>query len=211
MRYLIYVLVLFAFSITDVSAQKKNNEELIQLSGLVVSADSLRALPLVNVRIKGTNRGTYSDAQGFFSFVVRKSDTILFSSIGKKTVEYHIPEKINSYRVSIVQPMDEDTFYLPLTVIRPWPSQEEFNYYFVKAKIPNEYGVRARYNTRRESLMDMANSMPMDAAGNQRAYQAGQYQRYYSNGQLPPQRLFDPFAWSEFYNSWKRGDLKKKD
>jgi hypothetical protein len=52
--------------------------------------------------------------------------------------------------------------------------------------------------------------MIMDARENQR-YAADQTaNRYYYSGQLPPQRLFDPFAWSQFFNAWKRGDFKKK-
>jgi hypothetical protein len=208
-RTLLILTLVIAF-IQQLKAQVKD-DDLIQVSGIVISADSLRALPLVSIRIKGTNRGTYSDPGGFFSFVVRKGDTVTFSMIGEKTVEYPIPLSVTSYRYSIIVPMDEDTLYLPETVIRPWPTPEEFNYMFVKAKIPDDYGYRARYNTRRETLQDMAAGMSFDGRMNQQQYMLGQYERYYYNGQLPPQRLFDPFAWSQFFNSWKRGDLKRKN
>lgn len=194
----------------DTQAQTKD-DDLIQLSGIVITADSLRALPLVSIRVKGSSRGTYTDPGGFFSFVVRKGDTVTFSMIGEKTVEYAVPVSVKNHRYSIIVPMDEDTLYLPETVIRPWPTPEEFNYMFVKARIPDDYGSRARFNTRRETLNDMAMGMSYDGSMNQRQYMLGQYERYYHNGQLPPQRLFDPFAWSQFFNAWKRGDLKKKD
>jgi hypothetical protein len=32
----------------------------------------------------------------------------------------------------------------------------------------------------------------------------------YYTGQLPPQNIFNPFAWSQFIKAWKRGDFKKK-
>jgi hypothetical protein len=29
-------------------------------------------------------------------------------------------------------------------------------------------------------------------------------------GQIPPQNIFNPVAWAEFIESWKRGDFKRK-
>lgn len=206
-KKIIFILCVLGF----ISAQaQQKDDDLIQFSGIVISADSLRALPLVSIRVKTTGKGTYSDPGGFFSFVARKSDTILFSSIGMKSVEYVIPENLHGHRYSVIQPMAEDTFYLPETIIHAWPSVEEFNYVFVKARIPNESLGRARYNTRRDALAEVAAGMSNDGKESYNTLMGGQYHRYYYNGQLPPQRLFDPFAWNEFFNSWKRGDFKKK-
>ncbi|MFA6261789.1 MAG: carboxypeptidase-like regulatory domain-containing protein [Bacteroidia bacterium] len=195
------LLLLFAFQ----TARAQQDNDLVQFSGMVVTADSLRALPLVSIRIKNTGKGTYTDPGGFFSFVARKGDTILFSYIGAKTAERVIPNNLKSYRYSIIQPLAEDTFYLPETVIRGWPTLEEFNYYFVKAKIPDQAMASARYNTRRSTY-----DLPMDGSENGRYYFQQQSRNYYYNGQLPPQRLFDPFAWDEFFKAWKRGDYKSK-
>jgi hypothetical protein len=35
-------------------------------------------------------------------------------------------------------------------------------------------------------------------------------QKLYYSGQIAPQNIFNPFAWSEFIKAWKRGDFKKK-
>ncbi|MBK8414354.1 MAG: hypothetical protein IPL22_07465 [Bacteroidetes bacterium] len=51
---------------------------LIQFSGIVVTGDSLRAVPFVSIIIKNSYRGTISDYNGFFSFVAQPSDTIEF-------------------------------------------------------------------------------------------------------------------------------------
>jgi hypothetical protein len=29
-------------------------------------------------------------------------------------------------------------------------------------------------------------------------------------GQIPPMNIFNPMAWAEFIESWKRGDFKRK-
>jgi hypothetical protein len=192
----------------QVFAQQDN--DLVQFAGVVVSADSTRLLPLVSIRLKGTKRGSYTDASGFFSVVARKSDTIVFSSIGMKTVEYVFPANLKETKFSIIQPMQEDTIYLPETVIHPGPTPEEFNYYFVKANIPDEYFIRANANLRAKTLQSMGNNLPMDAGEATSYAQQAQAYQYYYQGQLPPQRLFDPIAWSQFFNTWKKGDYNKK-
>lgn len=209
MRKSIFILLLGVLCWSNYT-KAQTDADLVQFSGLVVSTDSLRGLPFVTVKIKGLNKGTLSDASGFFSFVARKGDTIQFSFIGMKDASYIIPTSLTKTRYSIVQPMSEDTLLLPETVIHSWPSPEEFNYYFVKANVPDEYGNTARYNLRRKPLYTLGSAMIMDGRENQ-TYAAQQAaNKYYYNGQLPPQRLFDPFAWSQFFNAWKRGDYKKK-
>ncbi len=210
MKNIFAALLLLAALTSSHLANAQQDNDLVQFAGVVVTADSSRLIPLVSIRLKGSNRGSYTDASGFFSVVVRKSDTIVFSSIGLKSVEYVIPQNIKGTKFSIVQPMKEDTIYLPETVIRPGPSPEEFNYYFVKANIPDEYFTRANNNLRSKTLQGVSAGMSMDAQENQLYYQQSQAYQYYSNGQLPPQRLFDPIAWGQFFNSWKQGDYKKK-
>lgn len=194
-------------------AQQRNvagQPELVQLSGLVVSVDSLRALPLVSIRIKNSNKGTFSDEGGFFSFVVKKTDTIVFSFIGYKSVEYVLPPLLKGTRYSIIQPMTEDTLYLNTAVIRSYPTPDEFDYYFVKATIPDAYYEASTRNLRKKTLENISLSMSMDGNEAQRYAMQQQAYRYYYNGQLPPNRIFDPFAWGQFFQAWKRGDYKKQ-
>lgn len=210
MKKAFYLFLFYSFIYCLPSARAQADDDLLQLSGVVVSTDSLQGLPFVSVRIKGLNKGTFTDADGFFSFVVRKGDTVLFTFIGMKDAIYVVPKNLTASRYSIVQPMAEDSVLLPETVIHAWPTPEEFNYYFVKANISDTYGTLARNNLKRKTLTTFGSSMIMDARENQ-SYAASQSaSRYYYSGQLPPQRLFDPFAWSQFFNAWKRGDFKKK-
>lgn len=208
LKKLIFFFCLVLAGISQLFAQRDN--DLVQFAGVVVSADSSSVLPLISIRIKGTKKGTYTDAAGYFSFVARKTDTIIFSSIAKRTVEFKFPPNLSASKYSIIQPMFDDTIYLPETVIRPWPTPEEFNYYFVKANIPDEYYARASANLRNKTLQNMSAGMSMDASESQAYAQQAQAYQYYYQGQLPPQRLFDPIAWNQFFNAWKKGDLKKK-
>ena len=49
-------------------------DSVVQLYGVVMTADSLQALPSVSVVVKGQNRGTITNNQGVFSIVVLKGD-----------------------------------------------------------------------------------------------------------------------------------------
>jgi hypothetical protein len=64
----------------------EGQSNLVQFSGVVVTADSLKPIPFVNVIIRNTWRGTVTDYFGFFSFVARMNDTIEFSSLGYKKI-----------------------------------------------------------------------------------------------------------------------------
>ena len=52
------------------------------IKGIVVDSASFTNLPGVNVKVKGTNRGTSSNASGIFTIVASEKDTLIFSSIG---------------------------------------------------------------------------------------------------------------------------------
>lgn len=213
--FVVILLVSALFVSNAVLAQQQQPKpaqavELIQLSGLVVSVDSLQGLPLVSIRVKNTNKGTFTDEGGFFSFVVKKTDTIMFSFIGYKTVEYILPANLKGIKYSIIQPMAEDTVFLNTAVIRSYPTPDEFDYYFVKATIPDAYYEASTRNLRKKTLETLAQNMSMDGAANQRYTTQQQAYRYYYNGQLPPNRIFDPFAWGQFFNAWKNGAYQKK-
>ena len=59
-------------------------DSVVQLYGIVMTADSLKGLESVSVVIKGQNRGTITNSKGVFSIVVLKGDKVEFSSIGYK-------------------------------------------------------------------------------------------------------------------------------
>jgi hypothetical protein len=192
------------------SPTPSDSNHLVQISGLVVSIDSLKALPLVSIQIKGTSKGTFSDEGGFFSLVAKKSDTILFSFIGYKTVQFILPKNLTKFKYSVIQPMSEDTIYLDAAIIRSYPTPDEFDYYFVKATIPDAYYEASTRNLRKKTLETIAQGMSLDGTASQQMVMQQQAYRYYYNGQLPPNRIFDPFAWGQFFNAWKRGDYNKK-
>ena len=54
-------------------------DSVVQLYGIVMTADSLKGLESVSVVVKGQNRGTITNNKGVFSIVVLKGDEVVFS------------------------------------------------------------------------------------------------------------------------------------
>ncbi len=204
-------LLVLVLSLQIVEAQRLDSN-LVQFSGMVLdgSDQDLYPVPFVNILVKGKGRGTYSDFKGFFSIVVEKRDTIVFSSVGYKTVEFVIPDDLDDDRYSLVQLMTRDVINLPETVVFPWPSREHFKLEFLAMDVTPELQERASRNLATETLERMRNEVVLD--GNEKAdyYLRQQTKEYYYIGQQPPMHIFDVVAWKKFFDAWKRGDFKKK-
>ena len=185
-------------------------DSVVQLYGVVMSADSLRALPSVSIMVKGRNQGTISSDQGVFSIVVLKGDQIEFTSVGYKPKLVTIPKKLDGNQQSMIQLMVEDTIYLPATIIRKRPTREEFERDFVNTQVPDDQQEIARQNLSERNLQALMAAYPKDGREATNYFLRQNAQKYYSNGQLPPQNIFNPLAWAEFIKSWKRGDFKSK-
>lgn len=198
---------LFAGYIANAQDSK---EDIVQINGVTMTADSLRAVPGAVIMLKNNYRGTISNELGVFSIVARKGDTLVFSEIGFRTKEYIIPQNIKGHYFSMVQLMTQDTFYLQETVIRPFPTREQFNYAFKYWDVPDDRYERARKNTEALMLRALAYTLPKDGGENQASYQNIQAQKAVYYGQQPPSNIFNPLAWAEFYEAWKRGDFKKR-
>ena len=203
-----FLLLLFPFS---AKAQFENfRDSVVQLYGVVMTADSLRGLPAVSIVVKGTGRGTLSNQQGVFSIVVLKGDEIEFSCIGFKNKITRVPTNMEGNQYSIIQLMINDTAYLPAAIIKPRPSREQFERDFVATDVPDDNIEIARKNTDMATRRILMRSLPNDGREAVNMNLARTAQKYYYTGQAPPMNIFNPFAWGEFIRSWKRGDYKKK-
>lgn len=208
-RYLFVLLFctasFFAFS------QEKSEEKLIQFSGLVMTADSLQAVPFATITIKNRNRGTAANLDGFFSFAAHLGDTLFFTSVGYKPAVYIIPTNLEVEKYSVIQLMTKTEYYLRPTIIYPWGSKEAFRQAFLDLRTPSDLEELARQNMEREKLAEAAKEMEMSGAEAGRRQMQSRAASYSYMGQLPPQNIFNPLAWAEFIKAWKRGDFKKKE
>ncbi len=210
-RFLLFSLLIFAgFGYAAKAQFEKLKDSVVQLYGVVMTADSLRGIPAVSVVVKGQNRGTITNEQGVFSIVVLKGDQVEFTSIGYKPKLVLIPKDLEGNQFSVIQLMITDTVYLPATIIRPRPTKEQFERDFVNTNIPADDLEIARQNTEESKRRILVRSLPADGREGANYVLRNQANRYYSAGQAPPQNIFNPFAWAEFIEAWKRGDFRKK-
>ncbi len=192
-------------------SEQPQPRNVIQFSGLVMTGDSLKAVPFTTIRVKNTRRGTITDFHGFFSITVRELDTLQFSSVGFKEVLYVVPDTLTSSRYSTIQLMTRDTIHLPETVIYPWPTREQFRYAFLNTEIPDDDMDRAMRNLERAEMRERLEKMPLDGYSNFRHMNQQHSERLYYAGQRPPLRIFDPFAWGQFIQAWREGRFKRSD
>ena len=110
-------------------------DSVVQLYGLVMTADSLKGLEGVSIMVKGQNRGTMTNNRGVFSIVVLKGDQVEFTSVGFKPKTISIPQNLVGNQQSVIQLMVNDTVYLAATIIKSRPSREQFERDFYKYTI----------------------------------------------------------------------------
>jgi hypothetical protein len=207
---IVVILMAFLGSTQHLKAQTRNDSDLVQFTGFVVSLDSAKTIPFVSIRIQGSRRGTYSDMQGYFSFVAKKSDVIVFSSIGFESKYYTFPKDIKGTRFKTVVTLAEDTFMLAEAVIISHPTPEQLDYMFSRVALPDDGYSLAMQNLRQKPLSEMAINMESDGSENAR-YRFNDYaNKAYYNGQPQPIPVLDIAAWSKFLKSLEKGDLKRK-
>jgi hypothetical protein len=206
MRYIISIL--FFLLCVNFYAQNNNHQKLIQLSGVVVSSDSLKPLPFAAVYNKTVKRGTLSDFYGYFSTVVVPGDTLFFNHYGCIKSTYIVPDTLTEDRYSIIHLLLRDSSKLPTIVIYPWPSKEDFARAFVEMKPYDDALRRAQKQLSGSNLAFLASSIESDAVHSYSWQRNQQYTKLYTMGQTPVNNLFNPVAWSQFVDSWKSGKLK---
>ena len=209
-KFYLFSLIMFSFSLAASAQFETFKDSVVQLYGVVMTADSLQGIPSVSVMVKGQNRGTISNEEGVLSIVVIKGDSVEFTSIGFKSKLVAIPRDLKGNQHSIIQLMVNDTVFLPATIIRPRPSREQFERDFVNAKVPADQIEIARSNNDAATRRALMASLPVDGREASNQYMKQAQRKLYYSGQVAPQNIFNPFAWSEFIKAWKRGDYKRK-
>jgi len=198
------------FSVPAKAQFEAARDSVVQLFGVVMTADSLDGIPAVSISVKGSRRGTVSNKDGAFSIAALKGEQIQSSHASYKTKVTKVPRNLEGNQCGIVQLMVQDTTYLPVAIIRPRPTKEQFARDFVNVKVAeDEMEILRKANTPEMQAAVMRRT-PFDGREmtNRQLDQVFQRARY--QGQLPPMNIFNPAAWAEFINSWKRGDFKRK-
>ena len=208
--YSLFTILILLFPEAMLQAQSQDDNNLVQFSGITITADSLNPVPFTKIIDISSHRGTTSDVNGYFSFVAHQKDTVVFTAIGFKPASFIIPDTITKQRYSLIQLMTADTLTLAAAIIFPWPTLEDFKKAFIETKIPDDDLEIARKNLQAADIRMRAEEYPMDAAMNYRNYIDNQTSKLYYFGQQQPFNIFNPFAWAKFIQAWKEGKFKSQ-
>lgn len=211
--FLVFMISFFAMPVLTSAQDTEGEARVIQFSGQVFTEIEmeLKPVPYVNIAIKGTSRGTFSDFDGFFSIVAREGETVVFSAIGYDQAEYLVPSDLWSDRYTLIQMMTRDTFVLPETVIYPWPSRKYFDIEFLALDVSDELQRRAAENLSEEALARLREDMPIDGGEAASLYFRQQSKSYYHQGQFRPMQVLNPMAWKEFIDAWRDGKFRRQN
>ncbi len=212
MKPLRYALLTVSLLVLQKSWSQNNapKDSVVQLFGVVMTADSLQGIPSCSVIVEGKGRGTITSYDGVFSIVVLKGDRITFSSVGFKNRTIDIPTTLTDNQYSVIQLLVSDTAYLPATILKPRPSREQFERDFVNNTAPDDLYETARKNTDEAQRRMLLANLPADGREAVNYQLRQQATKAYYAGQLPPMNILNPAAWASFIQAWKRGDFKSK-
>jgi len=202
---------LFLAITTTASAQSDSTliqTGVVQVSGLVVTGDSLRPLPFTTVYRVRDSRGTMTDPQGFFSIPILEGDTLRFSSTGYITREVVVPSGGERNRISLVQPMSRDTVMINNAYIYPWPSRDAFKKEFMALGLDEDTYSVGQQALDPFDIYDRLIDVGLDGQANASEELRQMSYNYSHLGSTPTTNLLNPVAWAQFLNALKRGDLR---
>jgi hypothetical protein len=185
-------------------------DSVVQLYGVIMTADSLKAIPYASVVVNKKGRGTITNNDGVFSIAVNKGEQITFTCVGFKDRTILIPKNLEGNQYSVIQLLVNDTNFLPATILKPRPTRAQFERDFVNTKVDDDLFETAQKNTSEGQKRIILASLPRDGKEAVGASLSNQAAKYYYSGQLPPMNILNPVAWKSFIDSWKHGDYKSK-
>ncbi|MBM56129.1 MAG: hypothetical protein CMB32_06200 [Euryarchaeota archaeon] len=218
LTYFLAIIALASFNIPNhlatnhlefASTNDSIQEVVVQVSGLVVTGDSLTPLPYATVYRARDSRGTMTDANGFFSLPALEGDTLQFSSTGFIQRFAVIEEGGENNRISIVQPMSRDTVMISDAVIYPWPSRERFKQEFLALGLQDGNMTISDQAIDPFDVYDRLIDVGLDgqAASTEVMRQMSMEMHY---GGYPTTNILNPVAWARFIQALKNGDLKRQ-
>lgn len=211
-----YLFTLFALlSLHTLTAQRAPRLPIVEVSGIVVTMDRNDVVPasFVSISLKDRSRGTYANLNGQFTLVVRQGDTLVVSGLGYAPTEYVVPTNIQSMYYSVTLQIESQPLDMPNVLVFPWPDRDHFKIEFLAMNPTQAQQLQdvAEKNLQTNRMLHMAKQMEMEESENADYYLRQQARDYSYRGQIKPMPVYSPLAWKQFFQSLKKGDLKKQE
>ena len=202
--------LVFILPFCFISQNDTINKQMIQLSGVAISEETLEPMPFTTVYDKTIKRGVVSDYYGYFSLIVYPGDSIIFANSHYDNSTFIVPDTLDQNRYSLVHMIPANIIDLPEIDIYPWPSKEDFARAFVEMQPYDDAIRKAQRELSGESLAFAAAKLEADASLAYGSVMNQRYSQLYNQGQLPVNNLFNPISWAQFIQDWKDGKLKRE-
>lgn len=191
-RFIFFYLILFSFSAFP------QEQDSVQISGVVISADSLQQIPNTTIQRSNVLTRYRADTAGYFSIFAYPADTITFTSLGYNTAKFVVPQSLNSDSYSLVESLVPNSMNSSQIELYPMPPAEEFVNAFQDKSLlyADKYEVMRRNIERIDEMEDeeafLSKYRPLDINFG--------YGRLYNNryAPIPSNNFLNPVRWSNF-------------
>ena len=125
----------------NLNAQNKK-AELVEISGILLSADSLHIVADARILSKDNYVGSFSDTLGRFNIVANSGDSLMFSSLGYQTRVVPVTDSLLSLTQPIIFRMALDTVLIHEIVIHAFWDYETFKFMVTHMKPAPYYDLK---------------------------------------------------------------------
>lgn len=200
------MLMMYGLSLNHAVAQQESKRQIVQLSGLVMTADST-GIPFVNVYNPRTGRGRATGLKGWFSHPFEAGDEVVFSVIGFKNRAIVIPADVGD-NFTVIMVLEEEITQLADVEINPFPTEEIFKEAIMAMNLSEQQETVLR-NFEPDVVQELVRTMSIEGSSdlNYRYMMNQQFQNLQNSAGPRTNPLLNPFAWGQFIKSLKK---KKK-
>jgi hypothetical protein len=204
----ILFLILFAAAFYPVTGQD-TLRQVMQVTGVVISGDSLYGAPYVTVYRESDFRGTFSDDNGYFTIPALEGDTLWFMGLGFKKTMYKVPESSGGQRLQVVQYLETDTVELKTVYVLPWPAPQDLRKEILAMDMSDDRVLTIQKGIRQMwEHNDLIYVGPSGAHFNEVLSDIRNRQQ---NTGYVQNQLLNPFAWASFFKAIRDGEFNGDD
>ncbi|MDX1629526.1 MAG: carboxypeptidase-like regulatory domain-containing protein [Fulvivirga sp.] len=134
MRLLLSIVTLNLMLVGTVAGQQHK----IEISGRIIDKITEEAVPFVHVYNLSTTEGTASNAEGEFTIMMSKTDTLQFSAIGFETFAFTLKPGISNQKLEVTIALNATTLELEPVKVFAFRDEDALKRAILDLEIPNE-------------------------------------------------------------------------
>lgn len=147
-------------------AKAQQLKPVIQLSGVIINADSSAGIAGIAVYVPGTNRGTVSKQGGFFTLPVLAGDSVVFQALGFEKQYIIIPETNTPQQFTTSIRLKQFAKQLPEVKVMPWATLQDFKVAVRDLDLPEEPNFKPELGQLPDKYKSIFEGPTMDATDN---------------------------------------------